>query len=58
MGCNPFMQLMETLGQGFAIFSETMGLTRQQIVDGLELVAEFRKRLPEIERSLGWDKQK
>ena len=53
-----FMQLMETLGQGFAIFSETMGLTRQQIADGLELVAEFRKRLPEIERSLGWDKQK
>ena len=53
-----FMQLMETLGQGFAIFSETMGLTRQQIADGLELVAEFRKLLPEIERSLGWDKKK
>jgi hypothetical protein len=53
-----FMHLMETLGQGFAIFSETMGLTRQQIADGLELVAEFRKRLPEIEHSLGWDKQK
>ena len=35
-----------------------MGLTRQQIADGLELVAEFRKRLPEIEHSLGWDKQK
>ena len=52
------MHLMETLGQGFAIFSETMGLTRQQIADGLELVAEFRKRLPEIEHSLGWDKQK
>ena len=49
---------MGTMGQGYAIFSETIGLTKQQIADGLELVAEFRKRLPEIERSLGWDKQK
>jgi len=53
-----FMQLMGTMGQGYAIFSETIGLTKQQIADGLELVAEIRKRLPEIERSLGWNKQK
>ena len=52
------MQLMGTVCQGFAVFSETMGLTKQQIADCLELVAEFRKRLPEIEHSLGWNKQK